>query len=62
MTSQSRVCVNIFCSKNDLFNDLVSVSLTFQMAVSEVVDNDNDNVLLLIMCFHIVKGGDTFPM
>ena len=34
-------------SKNDLYQDPCDVIITSQVAVSEVVDNDNDNTLQL---------------
>ena len=36
------------CSENDLFHDPGDVILTSWMAISEVVNNDNDNELTLI--------------
>ena len=47
----TRVGVIIDCSQKYLFHDLVNVILTSQMAVSEMVDNNNDNDWPLAILF-----------
>ena len=41
-TFLARVGVIIDFSQKDLFQDLVTIILTSRMAISEMVDNDND--------------------
>ena len=43
-TSKSRVSIIINCPKKDLFLDPRDVIITSQMAVSDLVENNNDNV------------------
>ena len=40
---EPRVSVIFDCPQKDLFYDLMNVILTSRAAVSEMVDNDNDN-------------------
>ena len=43
----TRVSISDVCPKKDLYHDPHDVIITSGMAVSELVDNDNDNVLPL---------------